>query len=320
MAQNGDWYEKQSSHQKMDSSAVIDMEVMSDDASDYEVNLDDSHSKQSHQPTASNLMTDAKQAMAANVGSYVWQTGSQQARKAFSIYGNIDILRPYFDVEPHQVRSRLIHSLIPAYRTTQKLPGELYGPTMVVFTLIALLLFQMKSSGHTVQEGTLMGSAFAVCFGYWFGASSFVWFVSYVCNARITMLQIFSLLGYGLFGHCIVLFLGTVFHTSHDHLVFYLLWAVFGGLSTLKMISVIVPKTTGKTQRIIICSVIAVLHLLFLLYLHFAYHQIVEDLDSVLEEKLARVPIQESIEKVEAEIKPDAIQKATLKAAKTLTS
>ena len=36
----------------------------------------------------------------------IWQSGRQQAKKAFNIYGNIDILRPYFDVEPHEVRAR----------------------------------------------------------------------------------------------------------------------------------------------------------------------------------------------------------------------
>lgn len=36
----------------------------------------------------------------------VWQAGKRQASKAFNLYANIDILRPYFDVEPVQVRSR----------------------------------------------------------------------------------------------------------------------------------------------------------------------------------------------------------------------
>ena len=35
-------------------------------------------------------------------------------------------------------------------------------------------------------------------------------------------------------------------------------------------------RTHGQTQRLIVCGAIAGLHLLFLLYLHFAYHQIVE--------------------------------------------
>ena len=32
----------------------------------------------------------------------------------------------------------------------QTVVGELYGPLMLVFTLIAILLFGMKTSGHTV--------------------------------------------------------------------------------------------------------------------------------------------------------------------------
>ena len=32
----------------------------------------------------------------------------------------------------------------------QTVAGELYGPVMVVMTLVALLLFSMKHSGHTV--------------------------------------------------------------------------------------------------------------------------------------------------------------------------
>jgi len=39
----------------------------------------------------------------------VWEEGRQRARRAFSIYSNIDFLRPYFDVEPHEVRSRSVH-------------------------------------------------------------------------------------------------------------------------------------------------------------------------------------------------------------------
>ena len=48
--------------------------------------------------------------------------------------------------------------------------------------------------------------------------------------------------GYGLFSHCIVLFLGTVIHTSHDHLFFYLLWAIVGGLAALRMVSNVVQS------------------------------------------------------------------------------
>lgn len=52
----------------------------------------------------------------------MWDAGKQEAKKAFSsfsIYGSIDILRPYFDVEPHEVRRRLLFSLVPSKPSAQ---------------------------------------------------------------------------------------------------------------------------------------------------------------------------------------------------------
>lgn len=39
--------------------------------------------------------------------------------------------------------------------------------------------------------------------------------------------------GYGLFGHCVVLF---VTYNIHFHFLFYILWLLLGGLSTLRMV------------------------------------------------------------------------------------
>ncbi|OWF50544.1 protein YIPF3-like isoform X2 [Mizuhopecten yessoensis] len=261
-------------------SAVIDLNDVEempdrDDSSDYDSSFSDSD-----RGKKKGMGDDIRQRLGENVAAMMWQSGKQQASKAWNLYGNIDILRPYFNVEPREVRSRLMWSFIPQKPTSQRqrVSRELYGPLMVIFTMIALLLFQMKTADHRVEEGTLMGTAFGVCFTYWFGASAFIWFLSFVCNTRLSMLQIMSMLGYGLFGHCMVILLGTVIHTSHDHVFFYLLWAVIGGATTLKMVGIIVTRTSGQTQRIIVCAAVAALHLLFLLYLHFAYHQIVEDL------------------------------------------
>lgn len=236
---------------------------------------------------------DIRQRISQNVTEMVWQAGKQQATKAWNLYGNIDILRPYFDVQPHEVKSRLLQSLMPQKPTGQRqnVPRELYGPMMVIFTLIALLLFQMKSSGHKVQEGTLMGTSFVVCFTYWFGSSGAIFLLSYLCNISLSMIQILSMLGYGLFGHCLVVFLSTVIHSAHNHIVFYILWAIFGGLSTLRMAFVILSRTSGQSQRMIVCGTITFLHLCFLLYLHFAYHQTVEELSEVFNKDLLQKPV-----------------------------
>ncbi|XP_076336025.1 protein YIPF3-like isoform X2 [Tachypleus tridentatus] len=178
-----------------------------------------------------------------NVSNLVFQAGKLHAEKAYSLYANIDVLRPYFDVEPNEVKQRIIHSFIPRYPSfykTVSIPGELYGPLMLVFTLIALLLYGMKVSEHVVQEGTLMGTAFGVCFGYWLGGSALVYFLAYICNTHITFLETLSL-----------------------------------------MISVMISRTSRQPQRIVVCVAVAAVHLLELLYFHFAYHKTVEVLESI---------------------------------------
>uniref|UniRef100_A0A915PY45 Protein YIPF3 n=1 Tax=Setaria digitata TaxID=48799 RepID=A0A915PY45_9BILA len=95
----------------------------------------------------------------------VWEASSKQVKDTLNSYGRIDLFRPYFDVEPRQVRNRLIQSFIPRKPSQMNVSSDMYGPTMIILTLVALLLYSMKSSGYTVQDGTLIGTAMITCFG-----------------------------------------------------------------------------------------------------------------------------------------------------------
>jgi hypothetical protein len=161
------------------------------------------------------------------------------------LYANIDLLRPYFDVEPKILVQRLISSFIPikTFSTPQKIPGELYGPLMTVFTLIAVLLMNMKTSGTVLQQGTLMGTAFATCFGYWFGISSLMYFIAYICKAYISAVQCLSLLGYGMVSHCVILLFGHFTHYTHR--TFYILWTIVAGISAARIVTVLMSRTIG---------------------------------------------------------------------------
>ncbi|XP_032809914.1 protein YIPF3 [Petromyzon marinus] len=278
--------------------AVIDMENMDDtsgssfeDVGELTQRLADAEEEGGSENNDFMGVKGLRGQIGKQVADQVWRAGKQQATKAFTLYANIDILRPYFDVEPMQVRNRLLESLVPVriVKFPQKIAGELYGPLMLVFTMVAILLQGMKTSDTIIREGTLMGTAIGTCFGYWGGVSSLLYFMAYVCNAQITMVQLLSLLGYGLFGPCIVLF---VTYNVHLHSLFYLLWIIIGGLSTLRLVCVLVSRTVGHTQRLVLGGTVAALHMLFLLYLHFAYHRILEGLiDSFDVDPLpARVP------------------------------
>ncbi|KAI1240721.1 hypothetical protein IHE44_0009161 [Lamprotornis superbus] len=318
-------------------SAVIDMENMDDTSGSSFEDMGEMHQRMKEEEEEEEAEGEAgageeedaeflgmkglRGQLGRQVADQMWQVGKRQASRAFSLYANIDILRPYFDVEPVQVRARwaapvregsgsmpagvwlsapsqqagvqewaaspagrliLLESMIPVKMINfpQKIAGELYGPLMLVFTLVAILLHGMKTSDTIIREGTLMGTAIGTCFGYWLGVSSFMYFLAYLCNAQITMVQMLSLLGYGLFGHCITLF---VTYNIHFHSLFYIFWLVVGGLSTLRMVAVLVSRTVGHTQRLILCGTLAALHMLFLLYLHFAYHKVVEGILDTLE-------------------------------------
>ncbi|OXB76591.1 UNVERIFIED_CONTAM: hypothetical protein H355_014482 [Colinus virginianus] len=325
-------------------SAVIDMENMDDTSGSSFEDMGEMHQRMKEEEEEEGEagaggeedgeflgMKGLQGQLGRQVADQMWQVGKRQASKAFSLYANIDILRPYFDVEPVQVRTRwagsargwsclagrplvscchplqelcaptsrggkrwrwvygdlsllkhLVNSrdVVPCFAVTQKIAGELYGPLMLVFTLVAILLHGMKTSDTIIREGTLMGTAIGTCFGYWLGVSSFIYFLAYLCNAQITMVQMLSLLGYGLFGHCITL---LVTYNIHFHSLFYVFWLVVGGLSTLRMVAVLVSRTVGHTQRLILCGTLAALHMLFLLYLHFAYHKVVEGILDTLE-------------------------------------
>ncbi|KAM6083611.1 protein YIPF3 isoform 2-T2 [Theristicus caerulescens] len=247
-------------------SAVIDMENMDDTSGSSFEDMGEMHQrmKEEEEEEAEGEAGAAEEEdgeflgmkglrgqLGRQVADQMWQVGKRQASRAFSLYANIDILRPYFDVEPVQVRARLLESMIP-----------------------------VKMINFPQREGTLMGTAIGTCFGYWLGVSSFIYFLAYLCNAQITMVQMLSLLGYGLFGHCITLF---VTYNIHFHSLFYVFWLVVGGLSTLRMVAVLVSRTVGHTQRLILCGTLAALHMLFLLYLHFAYHKVVEGILDTLE-------------------------------------
>ena len=44
------------------------------------------------------------------------------------------------------------------------------------------------------EEGTLIGTAMAVCFGYWLGISGVMFFLVYLFNAHLSFVQILSLI------------------------------------------------------------------------------------------------------------------------------
>ncbi|XP_054881692.1 protein YIPF3-like [Poeciliopsis prolifica] len=275
--------------------AVIDMENMDDTSGSSFEDVGELHQRMREEQEVAEEAAAAdadgaddflgvkglKGQLGRQVADEVWQAGKRQASRAFNLYANIDILRPYFDVEPAQVRCRLLESMIPVRMITfpQKVAGELYGPLMLVFTLVAILLHGMKTSGPSLWRAPSWGRPSGVL---------------RLLARRFLLRLLLGLPGQRsdhLAANALPAGLRPVralrgppgHYNIHFHFLFYGLWLLLGGLSTLRMVAVLLSRTVGQTPRLLLCGSLALLHMSFLLYLHFSYHRILEGLLDSLE-------------------------------------
>ncbi|KAL5104506.1 Protein YIPF3 [Taenia crassiceps] len=212
----------------------------------------------------------------------VWSESKKRAESAYQNYAKIDSFRPYFDVEPREVLGRVLKSIDPRPPFSLTSSHDLYGPFMACLTLIAVLLFEMKLSDHKVQEGTLMGSAFLTCFGYWLAASGILLAACYFGKSTVTFTQILTLVGYALCSTCAILFVCAATHGGASEGLFFMLWVLVCGPAGAKMALIMWANIQESPYRIAGAVAAFALHMLFVLYLHFAYHAIVQDISNVI--------------------------------------
>eukprot|EP00042_Codosiga_hollandica_P038914 m.320874 g.320874 ORF g.320874 m.320874 type:complete len:199 (-) comp55511_c0_seq9:324-920(-) len=146
-------------------------------------------------PVPADPFNSIKDEVQREVVGTVLRAGQESAQKLIVSYWNVDWFRPYFDVDPATVRARLIASVWPRrYGAEDTVGGDLYGPLMLAFTLIAVILFDMKQSDHQPERnGSLMGTAFAVAFGYWWTLSAIAFSLVFIFNSTLTIVQLLSI-------------------------------------------------------------------------------------------------------------------------------
>ncbi|VDN96209.1 unnamed protein product [Rodentolepis nana] len=205
----------------------------------------------------------------------VWSEGKKRAESAYQNYAKIDSLRPFFDVEPREVLARILKSVDP--RSPYNLDAtntDLYGPFMACLTLIAVILFEMKLSNHQVQEGTLMGSAFLTCFGYWLLTSSLLLVACYFGNSQMNLVHLLSSVARHFADMEFVLpvlfcLFAPLFTMEHQKQYFSCFGLYYAAMLMWNNIPLKTPRITG-------CIFALSSHMLFVIYLHFAYHTIVQ--------------------------------------------
>jgi hypothetical protein len=230
-----------------------------------------SSSTSSAQPNAFEGLQDK---IVYEVAGRMFQQAQTQAGGYMNLYANLELIKPYFDVELSTVLRRIKLSFVPRQSSELLTSGapDLYGPTMLVFTLVAILLLGMKLSHKTVEEGTLMGSAFGLCFSYWVMGSLGMRFAAYLCGMPLSLLEALSLSGYGLGGYCLGLVVHYLLHPISPVLSTVAL-LVAGGMSAATLACVFWAdlRQRNQSKAAITAGCVGAIHFLFLLYIRFFY-------------------------------------------------
>lgn len=111
-------------------------------------------------PDAGFAGSSAVNSAMGTMGMAAAQGAFESTKGTFATYATTDRLQPFFNVPAQTVVTRLASSLHPlkAASIVGEETPDLYGPLMVVLTMAAILLNELKQDASVVaQDGTLIG-------------------------------------------------------------------------------------------------------------------------------------------------------------------
>jgi hypothetical protein len=205
--------------------------------------------------------------MATSFAKNMFQSAKAQAPSGFMF------LKPYFDhVDEqhifHRIRSTLYKPLQPLHDAYNE--PDLYGPVMAVLTFALILAFALKADNtEHVFSGALLVTSLMTSLFYWIGGS-----VLYYALGRILALQdnsfisTLSVLGYQLYPVSLIALVTAIIPS---HFVFYLLWFTVGVLSALSFGRTFMIHASNRKAGYIVLASFAAIHLLFILYVRYAF-------------------------------------------------
>lgn len=182
----------------------------------------------------------------------------------------LNCIKLNFMVRPSHLPRRIFVSLVPPFL------GEQYRHVYVDFlgpSLALLLMASILHYGHATKLPTFASNTsptevlllYAVLMPLaTYALSSLGW-------ATVNLTEMIALLGYGLFGHVFTLAVSFLIYEEESNTFFFFCLVIFGGLSALRVAVVLLASIPVPAVRFVVCSLVATVQLLSLVFLHFAY-------------------------------------------------
>lgn len=181
----------------------------------------------------------------------------------------LSAIKQSFMVPPGDLPRRMFISLVPPI-------GERYRYVYVDFlgpSIALLLMAGMLHYGHAskLPSAAADTSPTEALLFYAIFMPAIAYILTSLAKAAVTLSEMIALLGYGLFGHVFTLAASLLLYDEESNIFFFLCLTVFGGLSALRIALVLLASIPVPAARLLVCSFVATVHLLSLVFLHFAY-------------------------------------------------
>lgn len=175
-----------------------------------------------------------------------------------------------FLVNPRELPYRILGSFVPPIAGSKycKIYVDLLGPSLALLFMAAILHYGHSSK---VSYAASQVSPTETLLIYSIVMPILCYAVSRIGKSKNTFLETVSLIGYSLFGHVLTLSVSLLLYQEKSNVFFFVCFLIFGGLSALRIALVFLMSIPLPAARLIVCSLIATLHLLFLIFIHFTY-------------------------------------------------
>ncbi|KAK4876292.1 hypothetical protein RN001_012714 [Aquatica leii] len=162
---------------------------------------------------------------------------------------------------------RIFVSLIPPVSNKyKKVFSDLLGPGISIISLTLLLNY-----GNLKRENVIFLSPMQTVSLYVLLMPVVTYCLNKLGRSTLTFLQIFSLIGYGLYGHILTLLVSLLYHLEDSNTFFFICLIAFAGVSTFRVVLLQFEYMPLPGARLVVCSSFSTLHILFLVFIHFVY-------------------------------------------------
>jgi len=172
-----------------------------------------------------------------------------------------------FLVTPQEIFFRIIASFVPPItKNYRRIYVDFIGPILGFVFLTSLLVYGYSFKRYKVGVSPTEAMVFFVTF-----MPFFCFILAKLGKSYINLYESISIIGYSLYGHLFTLLVSFIFFHENSNAFFFVCLVIFGGFSTFRLILVILKTIPVPGARFLICTCIALVNILFLIYIHFAF-------------------------------------------------